>query len=182
MEQFMSPDAQLLIIAAATTKVAYSCYKYFTRHERQAARIVDSTQLQVEQVIDEVTNGIDFAEDVLLEQCTDVIDTTVMEVSKRRRVRAKAPFRAYLVRCGKAKFGSLKRTTANIMCVRKYLYDLCVEHGVLARHISENLDFATMLVFVPMKDDLRAHAIMKTLVVSEAFSVAKLLGFGSESN
>jgi len=130
-----------------------------------------------------VTNGIDFVEDVLLEQCTDAIDTAVTTaVTKRRIVRAKAPFRAYLVRCGKAKFGSLKRTTANIMCVRKYLYDLCVEHGVLARHISENLDFATTLVFVPMRDDLRAHAIMKTLVVSEAFSLAKLLGFGSESN
>lgn len=179
----MSSDAQLLVIAAATAKVAYSCYKYFTRHERRAARIVSSTQLQVEQVIDEVTNGIDFAEDVLLEQCTDAIDTAVTTaVTKRRIVRAKAPFRAYLVRCGKAKFGSLKRTTANIMCVRKYLYDLCVEHGVLARHISENLDFATTLVFVPMRDDLRAHAIMKTLVVSEAFSLAKLLGFGSESN
>jgi siderophore synthetase component len=65
----------------------------------------------------------------------------------------------YLVQMGKAKFATPQRTEANKLVVRKYLYDLCRERGLLARHINDHLDIATNLVFVPSRDELTGLAI-----------------------
>jgi hypothetical protein len=62
------------------------------------------------------------------------------------------------------------------MCVRKFLYDACVSHGVLARHINENLDFAVEMVFIPTKSDMIRMAMRKTAAVSDCTKVAALLG------
>ncbi len=80
----------------------------------------------------------------------------------RRLVRHKGCFRNYLVRSAQAKYGCPSRNEANRLVVRKYLYDLCTERGLLARHIVEHLDVATELVFIPNKSQLTAAAIRHT--------------------
>lgn len=83
-------------------------------------------------------------------------------VVRARPKKHKGLFRNFLVREGKAKFGCPSRTQANQLVVRKYLYDLCKEHGVYARHIVDNLDIAAELVFVPSHSQMVAASVRHT--------------------
>jgi hypothetical protein len=134
----------------------------------EVTEVIREVELTSESNIDDVTESVSAT-------AIETLDDTV----KARRVvrkRQKAPFRAYLVKIGKAKFGCPRRNEANLMCVRKFLYDACVSHGVLARHINENLDFAVEMVFIPTKSDMIRMAMRKTAAVSDCTKVAALLG------
>jgi len=160
-------------------KVGWSLYQHFNRHKVRADKIVIQVDSDIKDVIDQVNTDmvleLDDVTDKESNAALDVVDNSIITRRSVKR-RCKAPFRAYLVKTGKAKFGLLKRNQANYMCVRKFLYDLCVQHGVLARHINDNLDFATELVFVPMKSDLQRLAIKKTNRTKELGAVADILG------
>ncbi len=107
----------------------------------------------------------------------DVLATVDIEerTPVRRRVRHRGLFRSYLIQVGKAKFGTPTRTAANTMCVRKFLYDECVSHGVLARHIVDNLDFAVEAVYVPSRSELLAKAVRHTKLAEIRSAVGKKL-------
>jgi hypothetical protein len=96
--------------------------------------------------------------------------------SEFKKVRHHGLFKNYLVSCGRAKFGSPIRNNANLLVVRKFLYDVCKEHGVLPRHIQANLDFAVELVFMPSKDELLARAVRHTEIYQERIAVRDELG------
>jgi len=81
---------------------------------------------------------------------------------KKLPSRHKGHFRQWLVQSGKAKFSTPTKNEANRLVVRKYLYDLCKEQGLIARHINEHIDIATELVFVMSRVELEASAISHT--------------------
>lgn len=142
--------------------MGYGLYKRYYADWFKAERIIKEAEVEVKIVLDEIEKGLDFEThqiaDAISSQTMDVIENTTV----KRKVRAKAPFRAFLVKAGKAKFGLPNVTDANRMCIRKYLYDLCVSHGVIARHIAENVDFATEMVFIPTTWEMKTAAITKT--------------------
>jgi len=176
---FMSPAGQTVAIGVGIVKVGIALFKHFNRHRIHAEKIITAVDQEIKDVVDYVNTDLVLdLDDVTDKESSAALDTVDVTIVTRRSVkrRCKAPFRAYLVKTGKAKFGLLKRTQANYMCVRKFLYDQCVQHGVLARHINDNLDFATELVFVPMKSDLQRLAIKKTYRTKELGAVADLLG------
>ncbi len=90
------------------------------------------------------------------------LELSIAGVEGKRTVKHRGVFRNFLVRSGHAKFGCPTRNEANRLVVRKYLHDLCVEQGLLARHIADHLDIATELVFVPSRQHLTAAAIRHT--------------------
>jgi hypothetical protein len=153
---------QTAFVVYEVGKLGYGLYKRFYSDWFKAKEVVAKVDVEVRDVLNEVENGFDFETDQISEiisaQTMDVIENT----TTKRKVRAKAPFRAFLVRAGKAKFGLPNVTEANRMCVRKYLYDICISHGVVARHIAENVDFATEMVFIPTAWEMRTAAITKT--------------------
>jgi hypothetical protein len=174
----LSPPAQVACIGISIIRIGVSLWKHCNRHKRAAAKCITSAEEEVAKVFkcvddDNVYNIDDYTE--AAGNAVDVIDTSVA-VRRKVRKRCKAPFRAYLVKIGKAKFGLLRRTEANFMCVRKYLYDECVTHGVLARHIVQNVDFAAEMVFIPMAYELEKLAIKHTQHVYDSKTVAGLLG------
>jgi hypothetical protein len=158
----MSSAVHSAFIVFGIGKIAYSHYKKWMAPTWAAQKIIREADSIARVVMEEVNNGIDFE----LHHVTEVVSSQTMDVIEnntvKRRVRSKAPFRAYLVKAGKAKFGLVKYTPANKMCVRKYLYDLCVSHGVLARHIGENVDLACELVFIPTASELQAMAMQES--------------------
>lgn len=93
-----------------------------------------------------------------------------------KKVKHHGLFRNYLVSCGRAKFGSPSRTNANLLVVRKFLYDCCKEHGVLPRHIQTNLDFAVEMIFMPSREELLARAVRHTKVYQERTRIRDELG------
>ncbi len=93
-----------------------------------------------------------------------------------RAVRKKAQFRNYLVQQGQAKFGCPQRNEANRLVVRKYLHDVCVDRGLIARHINDHLDIATELVFVPSRNQLLALALSQTELTKTRHGVRDDLG------
>lgn len=105
---------------------------------------------------------------------TEFEKSLVEEPSKAHR--KKGLFRNYLVQQGQAKFGCPIRNEANRLVVRKYLLDICLDHGILARHVSENLDVATELVFVPSRDHLLALAVAHTDLSVTRLKVSHDLG------
>jgi len=183
--EYLSPVAQSAIILSGTVQVGYVFYKYLTRYKRQAAKYISIAETEVRDVSSHVetdfTLEIDDVTDVVSSNTLDVMDSSVAVKRKVKR-RCKAPFRAYLVKIGKARFGLLNRNEANKMCVRKFLYDACVVHGVLARHIIENIDFATEMVFIPMAYELTEMAIHSTKMSKERDAVATILGRKSVTN
>lgn len=177
----LSESAQNLIVIAGIAKCGWLAWRKFTGKD-----LVDAyrakAENQVLQVVDEFENGINFEiDDVTDVVSSNVIDAVEIKTKVKRRVRSKAPFRAYLVRIGKAKFGVLSDTPANRMCVRKYLYDACIEHGVLARHIADSLDMAVGLVFVRTDAELINVAAASCNYVKKQSWVASLLGGHSSS-
>ncbi len=111
-----------------------------------------------------------------LEDVTEDVDIEVRAEKPRKRVRHHGLFKSYLVQVGKAKFGCPSRTKANELVVRKFLYDKSVEHGVIARHIAQNLDIAVQLVFVPSKSELLALAVKHTPLSKIRDEVSDKLG------
>lgn len=95
-------------------------------------------------------------------------------------VRKKAAFRNYLVMAGKAKFGCPVRNESNRLVVRKHLHDLCVDRGLIARHIIDHLDIATELVFIPSREQLIALALPHTELSKIRVGVSNDLG-GSQA-
>jgi hypothetical protein len=166
--------------AAGVATGLWNLYLYYNRAEIAKRRLIARAGVIVHTVLDELTK----VDDDEIEDVTDIVRSSVIDsventVVAKRRVRARAPFRAYLVKIGKAKFGRLKYGPANVLCVRKYLYDACIAHGVLARHINENVDIATEMVFVPTSTELVRLAIKHTQHVKDARAVEALLGDGS---
>jgi len=148
-----------------------------------ARKIVDKVNIEVGQVFDCIeSSNIDVVDDVADIVSNNAIDSVDTVGKVKRRVRCKAPFRAYLVKIGKAKFGRLKRNEANRMCVRKYLYDNCIEHGVLARHIMDNVDIATEMVFIPSASELKRLAVKKTQYNLDCKMVETHLGIDLDCN
>jgi len=173
----MAPTLLKIVVVAGLAYCGKKAYDYYYRHRAVARAVINQVNSEVQTVIDHVNDVIvDEVDDVTTIVSANAIDSSDNSGGVKRRVRSKAPFRAYLVKIGKAKFGLLRRTDANILCVRKYLYDNCILHGVLARHINDNVDFATELVFVPMRDELCKLALKHTSVVSDCHSVAAVLG------
>ena len=58
----------------------------------------------------------------------------------------------------------MERTRSNELVVRKYMYDYCKDHGVLARHIASNLELALGLFFIPTKEEVVGLAIARTQI------------------
>jgi NADH/NAD ratio-sensing transcriptional regulator Rex len=176
--QLVSPQAQAAVVVVQAARVGWALWQHFNRHKRAANAVVKKTDVAVSEVVNLITDDNVMSIDDVSSSITSALDTVDNTITVRRviRKRSKAPFRAYLVKIGKAKFGLLKRTQANYMCVRKFLYDACVDHGVLARHIVENVDFATELVFVPMAYELERMAIKHSGTVKDHRIVADLLG------
>jgi hypothetical protein len=156
---------------------AYGCYRAYDKWFSAKARIIKKAAKVVETLKDEMKNGFDLE----IDDVTDVVNVNTIDSidvgSKiKRKPRAKAPFRSWLVKIGKAKFGTPKRTEGNRLCVRKYMYDHCVEHGVIARHIWENVDIATEMVFVPTKYEMECAAVQHVQGVKDAQRIYKALG------
>jgi hypothetical protein len=120
-----------------------------------------------------VSDRSDTADEELLE---DSSGSAIRVGGGKKRVRSRAPFRNHLIRVAKIKFGCPKRTEANRLCIRKHIADLCEEHGVIARHTAELLDFVTEMVFVPTDDELVAAAVKTTPHAKEQITLGRLLG------
>lgn len=143
-----------------------SLWFWYTRKPQIYIALATTAQEEMEKVNDDY---LDEVEDLVQSR-----DKFLGEVSTRRH---RGSFRNYLVRCGQAKFGCPTRTEANRLVVRKYLYDTCVEAGLVARHIVDHLDIATELVFVPSKQQLVAAAIRHTATtISREREMADLRG------
>jgi hypothetical protein len=140
----------MVVLALLVLAVAALVYRYWQdRRNRLKCLLAEATRVQNE--VDADNGDFDFE------------DLTHTEA---RGTRVNKPhhgsFRKYLVREGKAKFGCPKVTEANRLTIRKFLYDLCRERGLIARHIADHLDVATALVLVPSRVEIQAAAILKT--------------------
>lgn len=143
--------------------------KLFSR--RKNGSIVDRYVARAEDLLKEVDGTSLVEEEDVFEDCVD-------SGKKRTYVRHKALFKSYLVQQAKAKFGTPTRSAANMMCVRKYLYDECVKHGVVSRHIAQNLDFAVEATFMPTDAELLALAVRRTKLFQDRVDVRAALGGG----
>lgn len=130
--------------------------------------IVDSYISRAESALREVDSAPLIEDNEIFEDCLD-------ETKKRKYIRHNGLFKSYLVQQAKAKFGTPSRTSANVMCVRKYLYDECLRHGVVARHIAQNLDFAVEATFMPTDAELMAMAVRKTKMFQDRVEVRRAL-------
>jgi hypothetical protein len=119
---------------------------------------VDKAQKLVKELVvdSEVIDSTEAIMDVPLEL------SLASEERKIRKVPHRGLFRTYLIQCGKAKFGSIERSSANVMVVRKFLYDICIEQGLLPRHIMDHLDISVEMVFIPTDNELTQLAIPHT--------------------
>ena len=144
-----SEYSAVVALAAVVGKVSYGWAKHWwTRKTLREIYIgrASAVQLEIEDAPDDIISEYD--------------DSPPDE--KPVTVKHRGSFRNYLVRCGQAKFGCPVRNEANRLTVRKYLYDLCVERKLIARHIVDHLDIATELVFVPSRNQIIAAAIRHT--------------------
>jgi hypothetical protein len=147
-------------LAVTAAVVGYKWVKHYIgiRTERLVTTLIAEHQLKAATTDTEVS----------------VDDSTIGD--NRKVVKKRGLFRNYLVQEGKAKFGCPKRTEANRLVIRKYLYDRCVDHGVLPRHIAMNLDFAVETVFVPTDDDIVARAVPHTYVAKRKTALRDYFG------
>ena len=65
-----------------------------------------------------------------------------------------------------------------MLVVRKYLYDICVKHGLIARHIAQHLDISTEMVFMPSREEIIALAVSHTKQSKERNKLKSELGGG----
>jgi hypothetical protein len=149
-----SPSASNLILGSIVLKVGYSLVsKWLTKKTTRELYIEKATKS---------FNEVELIDSAL--EIDDVAENISLSDKKIRVVKKRGLFRSYLVQVGKAKFGSPHRNAANILCVRKFLYDECEGHGLMKRHIAANLDFAVEMIFVPSRSELEALAVHHTRV------------------
>jgi hypothetical protein len=109
----------------------------------------------------------------------DVTVSEIPNISEPTKTTRKAKhglFKSYLVQKGKAKFGTPMRSPANLMVVRKYLHDICVEAGLIPRHILQHLDISVELVFIHSRQEITALAIHHTNKGKMRSALAQKLG------
>lgn len=164
MDTLTVPNVALVVV---TGQLVFKCVKKWLGRST-ASRYIE---LAGEQFVasEQITDILD------IEDVSETVDIEPKEVV-RRKVKHRGLFRSYLIQVGKAKFGTPSRTGANTLCIRKFLYDECVKHGLVARHIVENLDFAVEAVYVPSKHELLAKAVRHSNTVKRRFSVSRELG------
>jgi len=152
--------------ALATVALGVGCawVKYWWNGNAKA-RIVAIAEKQLRALVDEDVVEID-----------EVLTDVGTHDKPKRKIRKRGLFRNHLIQIGKAKFGCPTRTGANLLCVRKYLYDACVEHGLITRHIAMNLDFAVEAVFVPSTSDILARAVSHTKKARSQVAKRNLFG------
>ncbi len=168
MESFNLGDLALIIIGCKIAHYVWTCWR---RKESATEKYIRKAEAVV--TLAAITEDLELElEDVLEEELEPA---PVPGVKRAKRVKH-GLFRSYLVQQGKAKFGTPKRSTANVLVVRKYLADVCFEAGLLTRHTLQHLDIATALVFVPSKAELTALAIAHTVVSRERSLVRDELG------
>lgn len=165
-------QASSVLVTVQIAKLVYGWGKYWYTKKSTAEKLIEIAERIV--VLDEKIH--DAPGDLDVNDALEEVDLQVTAGKVRRRVRHHGLFRNYLVMSARAKFGCPGRTGANVLVVRKFLYDLCVEHGVLARHIVENLDFAVEVVFMPSTADLLAKAVRHTKRYEERTRVRDELG------
>jgi hypothetical protein len=141
-------------LTATIGKVSYGWGKYWWNKRSLKDRYI--TVAAGEQLEVELVENEDLSEFDTPEKSDSTGDAPILAN------RHKGRFRSYLVRSAQAKFGCPLRNEANRLVVRKYIYDLCTERGLLARHIVDHLDIATELVFIPSRAQLTAAAIRHT--------------------
>lgn len=147
-----SQDYAAVALTAVIGKLSYGWVKHWWTKKSLAEKYISAA---MEQQCEIETVGEEHNLDADLELSVD-------GPPAKRVVRHRGVFRNFLVRSGQAKFGCPARNEANRLVVRKYLHDLCVEHGLLARHIADHVDIATELVFIPSRQQLTAAAIRHT--------------------
>jgi hypothetical protein len=86
---------------------------------------------------------------------------------KKVKLRKRAPFISACARAAKVQFGLPEDTLANRMCVRKYLADLMKEHGMRPIAVSQFLDIAVEMVFIPTEDELRVWRMRQSMAFIE---------------
>jgi len=140
----------VIALAAVVGKLSYAHVKLWWNAKKLKDVYIEraaEVQIEFESVIEEQSEA--FAE--------------ALAASPEKTVRRhKGVFRHFLVTSGKLKFGCPTRNEANLQVVRKYLYDVCKDHGLVARHIVEHIDVATELIFVPSRSELLALATSHT--------------------
>lgn len=65
--------------------------------------------------------------------------------------------------------------------ISMFLYDECVSHGLKARHICQNLDFALEMIFVPTDDELVALSVRFTENTKRMTEIKSQLGLRAEA-
>lgn len=155
MEYSHGFTAVALAACVGKTVISYGCRRW----DRYWLRKKYIQQAAVEQYDHETVEEVHAeALDLLLGSDPEHTQVDVVKAATRHR----GSFRNYLVRSAQAKFGCPLRNEANRLTVRKFIYDLCVEHKLLARHICDHIDIATELVFIPSRNQLLACAVRHT--------------------
>jgi hypothetical protein len=162
--EFTSNYAALALTAVAG-KFAFNSARYWWN--KKSLKQIYIAKASVEQLVHEQNDATD-----------DTVDVVELLSKKAigRAVKHKGVFRNYLVQTGKAKFGCPTRNEANRLVVRKFIYDLCTDHGLIARHINDHIDVATELVFIPSREQLTALAMAHTELSKVRLGVSDDLG------
>jgi hypothetical protein len=166
----MDPQAAANVaLVGVTSHFVYSYIKKWWLGNRITKRyIAMAAEMQA------VTERCDCPLDLNEATYVEILDIKKPEKESRRPKHGY--FGSYLVQQGKAKFGTPARSNANRMVVRKYLYDICTDAGLKARHIIDHLDIATELVFVPSRVEIVAMAVQHTKQTKSRVKTATELG------
>jgi hypothetical protein len=140
---------------------------------RDRASVVQNLVASVE-VSGDVGEVLEAVESSSYNYVNDELETKVELVAKVPRNPHK--FRKWLVQQGKAKFGMMSVSESNRLVVRKFLYDICREQKLRARHICDHLDIAVALVLIPDDQQLVAKALYSTLHTKEQMADSESLG------
>lgn len=152
-------------LAAVTGKLVYNSARFWwNKKSLQQIYVAKAAEEQLTYEINAPTDDT-----------TEVVEL-LNKKAVGRAVKHKGSFRNYLVQTGKAKFGCPTRNEANRLVVRKFIYDLCADHGLIARHINDHIDIATELVFIPSRDQLIALAMAHTELSKVRLGVSHDLG------
>lgn len=166
-------------VAPAATSVGKFVFGWV--RDRLAGRQLRSIRNSAETVLRDILDEVHLT-DTIEQSCDEVVvDANTNDAGEvipvvKLRVRHRGSFQSHLVSIGKAKFGCPSHSAANVLCVRKYLHDYCVEHHVLPRHIATLLASAVEAVFVPWDGELVAMAIRTTAEAKRRRKLQELLG------
>jgi len=168
MESYNAGSVALAVVVA---KTAYSLGRYWWNRESLKEKFVRRADKEIRDV--DIVSVLELElQDVIAEE-EEIPDAPM--AARKKRVRH-GLFRSYLVQQGKAKFGTPRRSAANMLVVRKHLLDVCVDAGLITRHINQHLDIATALVFVPSEAELIGLAVAHTKRSKERVGLRDELG------